>query len=149
MRYLNIIKFQIFIIMIIVLYGCRTEVIEINNDKYPLNEKVRILFSGDVKIIDYINKNETQISGFNLKKSNNQKDTLLKLLMHDGWTYKGSGNGVETYCLGNNNKINFITPHLNKVSDYLGNVYEISEVDDIYSSLVGYRYYQWGDDACS
>ncbi|HAV5681748.1 hypothetical protein FJU76_09420 [Acinetobacter baumannii] len=67
------------------------------------------------------------------------------MLKKDGRVLKGKGQGVDTYCLGLNNKINIVNPTFLDIQDYKGRELKITNYD---VNTVLYRYYKWGDDLC-
>ncbi|MEH1122567.1 hypothetical protein V7H48_17980, partial [Acinetobacter baumannii] len=58
---------------------------------------------------------------------------------------KGQGQGVDTYYLGPNNKINIVNPTFGKIQDYKGGELKITNYN---VNTVLYRYYKWGNDLC-
>lgn len=145
MKNLNVLKVNIPLFFLLIFSGCKTEAIKEPHDRYLFKDKVNSFFLNEIEITNFIDKPETQITEFKIKKNSHLKDDFLILLKNDGWIYKGSGYGVDTYCLGLNNRINFIAPSFNSVTDYKGNIYNIKDMDH---DLIGYRYYKWGDDLC-
>jgi len=90
--------------------GCSGTIYEQPSDKYPFEAKMKELLGGDLQIVNSLRKAEVEISSFDLPKKTNEIDRVLKQLQRDGWVLKGKGIGVDTYCLGRNNKINIVVP---------------------------------------
>ena len=125
--------------------GCSNEVHEQPSNKYPFEEKMKVLLGNNLEIIDSINKYEAQVSYFEFTKDSRKLDKIVKYLEKDGWVLKGKGQGVDTYCLGLNNKINIVNPIFGEIKDYKGGELKITNYN---VNTVLYRYYKWGDDLC-
>ncbi|MCU4379953.1 hypothetical protein [Acinetobacter haemolyticus] len=125
--------------------GCSDQIYEQPYDKYPFEEKMKALLGDDLKIVNSLRKAEVQISSFDLPKKTNEIDKVLNQLEKDGWVLKGQGIGVDTYCLGYNNKINVVIPISNGVYDYKGRQLNIT---DFSVDGVSYSYNKWGLDMC-
>lgn len=100
--------------------GCSNGVHEQPSNKYPFEEKMKVLLGNNLEIIDSINKYEAQVSYFEFTKDSRKLDKIVRYLDKDGWVLKGQGQGVDTYCLGPNNKINIVNPTFGKIQDYKG-----------------------------
>ncbi|MDC5232659.1 hypothetical protein OHW47_08630, partial [Acinetobacter baumannii] len=109
------------------------------SDKYPFEVKMKALLGDNIEIVNSIRKAEVQISSFDLPKKNNQIDKVISLLKKNGWVLKGKGQGVDTYCLGLNNKINIVNPTFFDIQDYKGRELKITNYD---VNTVLYRYYK-------
>ncbi|MDC9816238.1 hypothetical protein ACJBLD_18220 [Acinetobacter nosocomialis] len=125
--------------------GCSKGVYEQPVDKYPFEVKMKALLGDNIEIIDSINKYEAQVSYFEFTKDSRKLDKIVRYLYKDGWVLKGQGQGVDTYCLGPNNKINIVNLTFGKIQDYKGRELKITNYD---VNTVLYRYYKWGDDLC-
>ncbi|MBJ9443346.1 hypothetical protein I5555_12930 [Acinetobacter baumannii] len=125
--------------------GCSNGVHEQSSNKYPFEEKMKVLLGNNLEIIDSINKYEAQVSYFEFTKDSRKLDKIVRYLDKDGWVLKGQGQGVDTYCLGPNNKINIVNPTFGKIKDYKGEELKITNYN---VNTVLYRYYKWGDDLC-
>ncbi|WP_151810432.1 hypothetical protein [Acinetobacter bereziniae] len=143
MKIVEIIKVLFCMSVLIILNACTTGLRQDNLDKYSFNNKMIEILGPDVKIINSINKSQTQISNVELSKDSKKLNEVITLLKQDGWVLKGQGKGVDTYCLGRNNRINIVTANSAPVIDYQGSMltpgnfsiniiafmYLISEVD--------------------
>ncbi|TYO13319.1 hypothetical protein FXF40_18695, partial [Acinetobacter baumannii] len=67
---------------------------------------MKALLGDNLKIVNSIRKAEVQISSFRFEKDPNKLKKVINQLEEDGWVLKGKGQGVDTYCLGRNNRIN-------------------------------------------
>lgn len=135
----------ILISSLLIQLGCSNRIYEQPSDKYPFEEKMKVLLGNNLEIIDSINKYEAQVSYFEFTKDSRQLEKIVRYLDKDGWVLKGQGQGVDTYCLGPNNKINIVNPTFGKIQDYKGGELKITNYD---VNTVLYRYYKWGDDLC-
>ncbi|EQB4400872.1 hypothetical protein [Acinetobacter baumannii] len=140
----NLLKL-IFSFSLLIPIGCSNRVHEQPSNKYPFEEKMKVLLGNNLEIIDSINKYEAQISYFEFTKDPGKLDKIVKYLEKDGWVLKGKGQGVDTYCLGLNNKINIVNPIFGEIKDYKGGELKITNYN---VNTVLYRYYKWGDDLC-
>ncbi|MDC4393305.1 hypothetical protein NQ674_18705, partial [Acinetobacter baumannii] len=95
---------------ILLLVGCSSNVYEPPSDKYPFENKMKKILGNQIEIINSLKKAEVQISYFELPKNINKIESIVSLLEKDGWVLKGKRQGVDTYCLGLNNKINIVNP---------------------------------------
>ncbi|QHH95819.1 hypothetical protein FPL18_19250 [Acinetobacter gyllenbergii] len=125
--------------------GCADAIYEQASDKYPFKSQMVKLLGSDIEIVDSINKHEAQISYFEFIKDLNKIDKIVKHLEKDGWVFKGKGQGVVTYCLGSNNKVNIVSPTFGEIFDYKGGKLKITNYN---VDTVLFRYYKWGDDLC-
>lgn len=135
----------ILISSLLIQLGCSNRIYEQPSDKYPFEEKMKALLGDNIEIIDSINKYEAQVSYFEFTKDSRKLEKIVRYLDKDGWVLKGQGHGVDTYCLGPNNKINIVNPTFGKIQDYKGGELKITNYD---VNTVLYRYYKWGDDLC-
>ncbi|EHU1360586.1 hypothetical protein Q5X71_10740 [Acinetobacter baumannii] len=135
----------IFIFFSLIQMGCSNQIYEPPSDKYPFEVKMIDFFGNNIRIVDSINKYEAQISYFEFTKDSRKLEEIVRHLEKDGWMLKGQGHGVDTYCLGPNNKINIVNPTFGKIQDYKGGELKITNYD---VNTVLYRYYKWGDDLC-
>lgn len=71
---------------------------------------MKALLGDNLEIVNSIRKAEVQISSFRFEKDPNKLKKLINQLEEDGWVLKGKGQGVDTYCLGRNNRINVVSP---------------------------------------
>ncbi|EPF71639.1 hypothetical protein GCM10025882_22220 [Acinetobacter gyllenbergii] len=138
-------KFGLSIAIISLLIGCSHRVYEQPSDKYPFEAKMKELLGDDLQIVNSLSKSEVEISSFDLPKKTNEIDRVLKQLQRDGWVLKGKGIGVDTYCLGRNNKINIVVPISKGVYDYKGGQLNIT---DYSIDGISYSYNKWGLDMC-
>ena len=135
----------ILISSLLIQLGCSNGVHEQPSNKYPFEEKMKVLLGNNLEIIDSINKYEAQVSYFEFTKDSRKLDKIVRYLDKDGWVLKGQGQGVDTYCLGPNNKINIVNPIFGEIKDYKGGELKITNYN---VNTVLYRYYKWGDDLC-
>ena len=135
----------ILISSLLIQLGCSNRIYEQPSDKYPFEEKMKALLGDNIEIIDSINKYEAQVSYFEFTKDSRKLEKIVRYLDKDGWVLKGQGHGVDTYCLGPNNKINIVNPTFGKIQDYKGGELKITNYD---VNTVLYRYYKWGGDLC-
>ncbi len=142
---MSVSKFGLSIAIISLLIGCSHSVYEQPSDKYPFEAKMKELLGDDLQIVNSLRKAEVEISSFDLPKKNNEIDRVLKQLQKDGWVLKGKGIGVDTYCLGRNNKINIVVPISKGVYDYKGRQLNIT---DYSIDGISYSYNKWGLDMC-
>ncbi|MFD2708504.1 hypothetical protein [Acinetobacter gyllenbergii] len=127
------------------LAGCSRGLYEQPTDKYPFKSQMVKLLGSDIEIIDSINKHEAQISYFEFIKDPNKIDKIVEHLEKDGWIFKGKGQGVVTYCLDSNNKVNIVSPTFGEILDYKGGKLKLTNYN---VDTVLFRYYKWGDDLC-
>ncbi|HCV3141133.1 TPA: hypothetical protein OV568_003624 [Acinetobacter baumannii] len=143
---LNKLSFGIFTILLLV--GCSSNVYEPPSDKYPFENKMKKILGNQIEIINSLKKAEVQISYFELPKNINKIESIVSLLEKDGWVLKGKGQGVDTYCLGRNNRIN----RINVVIPTSGGLYDFKggklKRTDYSMNAVLYSYDKWGDDMC-
>ncbi|MFR1445759.1 hypothetical protein ACLUYJ_19560, partial [Acinetobacter baumannii] len=107
--------------------------------------KMKALLGDNLKIVNSIRKAEVQISSFRFEKDPNKLKKVINQLEEDGWVLKGKGQGVDTYCLGRNNRINVVSPTMIGVFDYQGGKLNITDYN---SDAISYSYNKWGDDMC-
>ncbi|MCU4583112.1 hypothetical protein KTJ32_19145 [Acinetobacter gyllenbergii] len=55
--------------------------------------------------------------------------------------FKGKGQGVVTYCLDSNNKVNIVSPTFGEILDYKGGKLKLTNYN---VDTVLFRYYKWG-----
>ncbi|MFU0463930.1 hypothetical protein, partial [Acinetobacter baumannii] len=122
--------------------GCG-EIYSQPSDKYPFEVKMKALLGDNLKIVNSIRKAEVQISSFRFEKDPNKLKKVINQLEEDGWVLKGKGQGVDTYCLGRNNRINVVSPTMIGVFDYQGGKLNITDYN---SDAISYSYNKWGDD---
>lgn len=103
------------------------------------------LLGNDIEIIDSLRKVEVQISYFELPKNSNKIESVVNLLKQDGWILKGKGRGVDTYCLGLNNRVNIVVPVSGGLYDFKG--VKLRRTDYSVNAVL-YSYDKWGDDMC-
>ncbi|MFW1838282.1 hypothetical protein ACG9XS_06810 [Acinetobacter gyllenbergii] len=125
--------------------GCTDAIYEQPSDKYPFENKMKELLGSDIEIIDSLHKTEVQISAFRFEKDPEKLKKVISQLEKDGWVLKGHGQGVVTYCLGSNNKVNIVSPTFGEILDYKGGKLKITNYN---VDTVLFRYYKWGDDLC-
>ncbi|HCJ0616565.1 TPA: hypothetical protein OXO02_002477, partial [Acinetobacter baumannii] len=113
--------------------------------KYPFEVKMKALLGDNLKIVNSIRKAEVQISSFRFEKDPNKLKKIINQLEEDEWVLKGKGQGVDTYCLGRNNRINVVSPTMIGVFDYQGGKLNITDYN---SDAISYSYNKWGDDMC-
>lgn len=125
--------------------GCSDKVYEQQSDKYPFEKKMKSILGEDLEVIDSIRRAEVQISYFDLVNSNNTHTILeiVSLLEKDGWKLKGQGIGVDTYCLGFNNRVNVVIVGKGGLYDFKGGKLPNNDNDGVL-----YSYNKWGDDMC-
>ncbi|MGQ1315292.1 hypothetical protein ACT400_06325 [Acinetobacter baumannii] len=141
-------KLSFGIATILLLVGCSSSVYEPPSDKYPFENKMKELLVNQIKIINSLKKAEVQILYFELPKSSNKIESIVRLLEKDGWVLKGKGQGVDTYCLGRNNRnnrINVVIPTSGELYDFKGGKLKRK---DYSVNAVLYSYNKWGEDLC-
>jgi hypothetical protein len=130
----------------ITLIGCSSnKIYNEPSDKYPFDEKMKTVLGENLDVIDSLRRAEVQVSYFDLKGYNNSQKILeiTNLLEKDGWMLKGKGVGVNTYCLGLNNRINVVIVGNGELYDFKGGKLPKNNVDGVL-----YSYNKWGDDLC-
>ncbi|EXE49266.1 TPA: hypothetical protein PJH62_003488 [Acinetobacter nosocomialis] len=140
----NLLKL-IFLFTLLIQMGCSNGVYEQPSNKYPFETKMKVLLGNNLEIVNSLRKAEVQISSFDLPKKTNQIDKVISLLKKDGWVLKGKGQGVETYCLGRNNRINIVIPTSGGLYDFKGG--KLKRTDYSVNAVL-YSYDKWGDDMC-
>ncbi|WP_151812750.1 hypothetical protein [Acinetobacter nosocomialis] len=140
----NLLKL-IFLFTLLIQMGCSNGVYEQPSNKYPFETKMKVLLGNNLEIVNSLRKAEVQISSFDLPKKTNQIDKVISLLKKDGWVLKGKGQGVETYCLGRNNRINIVIPTSGGLYDFKGG--KLKRTDYSVNAVL-YFYDKWGDDMC-
>jgi len=125
--------------------GCSKGVYEQPVDKYPFEVKMKALLGDNIEIIDSINKYEAQVSYFEFTKDSRELEKIVRYLDKDGWVLKGKGQGVDTYCLGRNNRINVVIPTSGGLYDFKGG--KLKRTDYSVNAVL-YSYDKWGDDMC-
>ncbi|WP_335970049.1 hypothetical protein [Acinetobacter bereziniae] len=145
MKIVEIIKVLFCMSVLIILNACTTGLRQDNLDKYPFNRKMVEIFGNDVKIVDSINKSQTQISNVELSKDSKKLNEVITLLKQDGWVLKGQGKGVDTYCLGRNNRINIVTANSAPVIDYQGSMLTPGNFS---INIIAFMYLISGVDSC-
>lgn len=134
-----------FICIAIVLMGCSDRIYDEPLDKYPFEEKMKSVLGKNLKVIDSVRRAEVQVSYFDLAgpNSNHEISEIINLLEKDGWILKGKGIGVDTYCLGLNNRINVVIVGKEDLYDFKGMKLPKNNVDGFL-----YSYNKWGDNMC-
>ena len=135
----------ILISSLLIQLGCSNRIYEQPSDKYPFETKMKALLGDNLKIVNSLSKAEVQISSFDLPQETNQIDKVISLLKTDGWILKGKGRGVDTYCLGRNNRINVVIPTSGGLYDFKGG--KLKRTDYSVNAVL-YSYDKWGDDMC-
>ncbi|WP_308436465.1 hypothetical protein [Acinetobacter seifertii] len=135
----------IFSFSLLIQIGCSNGVYEQPSNKYSFETKMKVLLGNNLDIVNSLRKAEVQISSFDLPKKTNQIDKVISLLKKDGWVLKGKGQGVETYCLGRNNRINIVIPTSGGLYDFKGG--KLKRTDYSVNAVL-YSYDKWGDDMC-
>lgn len=139
-------QLKILLVVVGLSAGCSDKVYEQKSDKYPFEKKMKSILGENLEVIDSIRRAEVQISYFEISKNENQINQVLKLLDTDGWVLKGSGIGVDTYCLGKNNRVNVVIPIMGKgLYDFKGD--QIRRTDYSVNAVL-YSYDKWGSDMC-
>ncbi|HDG7213218.1 hypothetical protein ACJBLD_14270 [Acinetobacter nosocomialis] len=138
-------KLLIFLFPLLIQMGCSNKVHEQPSNKYPFELKMKALFSDNLEMVNSLRKAEVQISSFDLPQETNQIDKVISLLKKDGWILKGKGRGVDTYCLGKNNRINIVIPTSGELYDFKGG--KLKRTDYSVNAVL-YSYDKWGDDMC-
>ncbi|MHC3044205.1 hypothetical protein, partial [Acinetobacter nosocomialis] len=110
----------ILISSLLIQLGCSNRIYEQPSDKYPFEAKMKALLGDNLEIIDSINKYEAQVSYFEFTKDSRELEKIVRYLDKDGWVLKGKGQGVDTYCLGRNNRINVVIPTSGGLYDFKG-----------------------------
>ncbi|MDC5256362.1 hypothetical protein NRA27_02150 [Acinetobacter baumannii] len=137
-------KLSLVVFILFIFTGCG-EIYSQPSDKYPFEVKMKALLGDNFEIVNSIRKAEVQISSFRFEKDPNKLKKLINQLEEDGWVLKGKGQGVDTYCLGRNNRINVVSPTMIGVFDYQGGKLNITDYN---SDAISYSYNKWGDDMC-
>ncbi|EHU1489971.1 hypothetical protein A1Z75_RS06685 [Acinetobacter baumannii] len=139
---LNNLSLVVFILFIFT--GCG-EIYSQPSDKYPFEVKMKALLGDNLEIVNSIRKAEVQISSFRFEKDPNKLKKVINQLEKDGWVLKGKGQGVDTYCLGRNNRINVVIPTFGGLYDFKGG--KLKRTDYSVNAVL-YSYDKWGDDMC-
>ena len=139
---LNNLTLVVFILFIFT--GCG-EIYSQPSDKYPFEVKMKALLGDNLEIVNSIRKAEVQISSFRFEKDPNKLKKVINQLEKDGWVLKGKGQGVDTYCLGRNNRINVVIPTSGGLYDFKGG--KLKRTDYSVNAVL-YSYDKWGDDMC-
>ncbi|HEO1797624.1 TPA: hypothetical protein VAM14_002737 [Acinetobacter baumannii] len=139
---LNNLSLVVFILFIFT--GCG-EIYSQPSDKYPFEVKMKALLGDNPEIVNSIRKAEVQISSFRFEKDPNKLKKVINQLEKDGWVLKGKGQGVDTYCLGRNNRINVVIPTSGGLYDFKGG--KLKRTDYSVNAVL-YSYDKWGDDMC-
>ncbi|EPN9319757.1 hypothetical protein Q5X39_16135 [Acinetobacter baumannii] len=139
---LNNLSLVVFILFIFT--GCG-EIYSQPSDKYPFEVKMKALLGDNLEIVNSIRKAEVQISSFRFEKDPNKLKKVINQLEKDGWVLKGKGQGVDTYCLGRNNRINVVIPTSGGLYDFKGG--KLKRTDYSVNAVL-YSYDKWGDDMC-
>ncbi|HBI8870330.1 hypothetical protein ACOUV0_16825 [Acinetobacter baumannii] len=137
-------KLSLVVFILFIFTGCG-EIYSQPSDKYPFEVIMKALLGGNLEIVNSIRKAEVQISSFRFEKDPNKLIKVINQLEEDGWVLKGKGQGVDTYCLGRNNRINVVSPTMIGVFDYQGGKLNITDYN---SDAISYSYNKWGDDMC-
>lgn len=137
-------KLSLVVFILFIFTGCG-EIYYQPSDKYPFEVKMKALLGDNLEIVNSIRKAEVQISSFRFEKDPNKLKKVINQLEEDGWVLKGKGQGVDTYCLGRNNRINVVSPTMIGVFDYQGGKLNITDYN---SDAISYSYNKWGDDMC-
>ncbi|EML4807094.1 hypothetical protein NRF55_001194 [Acinetobacter baumannii] len=139
---LNNLSLVVFILFIFT--GCG-EIYSQPSDKYPFEVKMKALLGDNLEIVNSIRKAEVQISSFRFEKDPNKLKKVINQLEKDGWVLKGKGQGVDTYCLGRNNRINVVIPTSGGLYDFKGG--KLKRTDYSVNAVL-YSYDKWGDNMC-
>ncbi|EXR50136.1 hypothetical protein [Acinetobacter baumannii] len=139
---LNNLSLVVFILFIFT--GCG-EIYSQPSDKYPFEVKMKALLGDNLEIVNSIRKAEVQICSFRFEKDPNKLKKVINQLEKDGWVLKGKGQGVDTYCLGRNNRINVVIPTSGGLYDFKGG--KLKRTDYSVNAVL-YSYDKWGDDMC-
>ncbi|MDC4620979.1 hypothetical protein OHV60_17585 [Acinetobacter baumannii] len=139
LKNLSLVVFILFIFT-----GCG-EIYSQPSDKYPFEVKMKALLGDNLEIVNSIRKAEVQISSFRFEKDPNKLKKVINQLEKDGWVLKGKGQGVDTYCLGRNNRINVVIPTSGGLYDFKGG--KLKRTDYSVNAVL-YSYDKWGDDMC-
>lgn len=140
----NLLKL-IFSFSLLIQIGCSNGVHEQPSNKYPFEEKMKVLLGNNLEIVNSLHKAEVQISSFRFEKDHNKLKKVINQLKKDGWILKGHGQGVDTYCLGTNNSINIVSPTAIGVYDYQAGKLNITDYN---FDAISYSYNKWGEDLC-
>nr|WP_227558618.1 hypothetical protein [Acinetobacter nosocomialis] len=135
----------ILISSLLIQLGCSNRIYEQPSDKYPFEAKMKALLGDNLEIIDSINKYEAKVSYFEFTKDSRELEKIVRYLDKDGWVLKGKGQGVDTYCLGRNNRINVVIPTSGGLYDFKGG--KLKRTDYSVNAVL-YSYDKWGDDMC-
>ncbi|MFW1798914.1 hypothetical protein ACG9YX_02600 [Acinetobacter nematophilus] len=145
MKIFEIIKMFSCMSVLIILNACTTSLRPDDSDRYPFNDKMIEILGSNIKIINSINKSQTQISNVELSKDSKKLNEVITLLKQDGWVLKGQGKGVDTYCLGRNNRINIVTANSAPVIDYQGSMLTPGNFS---INIIAFMYLISGVDSC-
>ncbi|HAV5547380.1 TPA: hypothetical protein JI101_11125 [Acinetobacter baumannii] len=137
-------KLSLVVFILFIFTGCG-EIYSQPSDKYPFEVKMKALLGDNLKIVNSIRKAEVQISSFRFEKDPNKLKKVINQLEEDGWVLKGKGQGVDTYCLGRNNRINVVIPTSGGLYDFKGG--KLKRTDYSVNAIL-YSYDKWGDDMC-
>ncbi|CAA0287957.1 hypothetical protein [Acinetobacter baumannii] len=137
-------KLSLVVFILFIFTGCG-EIYSQPSDKYPFEVKMKALLGDNLKIVNSIRKAEVQISSFRFEKDPNKLKKVINQLEEDGWVLKGKGQGVDTYCLGRNNRINVVIPTSGGLYDFKGG--KLKRTDYSVNAVL-YSYDKWGDDMC-
>ncbi len=143
--FMKILLVSIVLFILFLQVGCTDAIYEQPSDKYPFENKMKEFLGGDIETVDSLHKTEVQISYFELPKNSNKIERVVSLLKQDGWVLKGEGQGVDTYCLGLNNRVNIVVPVFGGLYDFKGG--QLSRTDYSVNAVL-YYYDKWGDDMC-
>lgn len=130
----------------VALVGCNSnKIYDEPSDKYPFDEKMKTVLGENLEVVNSLQRAEVQVSYLDLKGPNNtqQISEIINLLENDGWILRGKGIGVNTYCLGLNNRVNVVIVGNEELYDYKGGKLPKNNVDGVL-----YSYNKWGDDLC-
>lgn len=130
----------------VALVGCNSnKIYDEPSDKYPFDEKMKTVLGENLEVVNSLQRAEVQVSYLDLKGPNNtqQISEIINLLENDGWILRGKGIGVNTYCLGLNNRVNVVIVGNGELYDYKGGKLPKNNVDGVL-----YSYNKWGDDLC-
>ena len=137
-------KLSLVVFILFIFTGCG-EIYSQPSDKYPFEVKMKALLGDNLEIVNSIRKAEVQISSFRFEKDPNKLKKVINQLEKDGWVLKGKGQGVDTYCLGRNNRINVVIPTSGGLYDFKGG--KLKRTDYSVNAVL-YSYDKWGDDMC-
>lgn len=117
--------------------GCGNRLYEQPKDQYPFEIKMKALLGSDLDVVYSINKVEVQNSSVDLPKKYHNLERVINLLEKDGWVLKGKGIGIDTFCLGMNNRVNIINPLWGDSYDFKGRRLNINKYD---IDVISYSY---------